>query len=595
MNQVKPINIGITGTENSGRKSLNVQYVMNYFGADDYIRDFLNDNMQRNVLIDGKPVLIELFFIEEHEYRQGWENLYRMMDIFVIMVSITRREDLKEIPELMRKAKFYKILNKLSDSSVILVGNKIDLEFERQIATQELEEIARENGILFIEISTKTRTNVDECFEITKIRRKRQKKKRSGKIFKSKEIPPFPKLPEPFPRPKLEVLPSTYQDDFKSLLKNERFSDVELCFAEKKNEPQSLYLHRFVLCSRNGVFKQLIEKYENQSEDLEEFSEKIFLKMEKKELNQENENKKENIGNLEKRIKIYVDYAYFPFYLMIKFIYCGIIEDEMMKDVEIARQIQTISDLFEVKNLSLVTKELLEKEDQDEKKAERMKISDWKREKIESSELDQIRNCYSNLLKSHLYSDFTILLMEGNTKQAVKTHLGLLSQRCDYFKSMIQLKMKEVIENQVVLTNIGMESLLFILEYIYCDRFVAPSVELAVKEGNKKFIWESNSKMLELLIASDYLQVLRLNQLCQVNLSRTLDHELIPQALQVSKSYGAKFLMDYCYWEMGRNYPKFEKMKNFKKLKKEDQKKVKELRFPPKEYDDYKKKYDKKK
>merc|ERR1712130_1035785 len=51
-----------------------------------------------------------------------------------------------------------------SDMTVMLVGNKCDLEHLRQVSTEEGQKFAQENGLLFIETSAKTPKNVEEAF-----------------------------------------------------------------------------------------------------------------------------------------------------------------------------------------------------------------------------------------------------------------------------------------------------------------------------------------------------------------------------------------------------------------------------------------------
>ncbi|XP_019107625.1 ras-related protein RHN1 isoform X6 [Beta vulgaris subsp. vulgaris] len=50
-----------------------------------------------------------------------------------------------------------------------LVGNKVDLEAEREVTTEEAENLSEENGLFFIETSAKTSHNINELFhEIAK-------------------------------------------------------------------------------------------------------------------------------------------------------------------------------------------------------------------------------------------------------------------------------------------------------------------------------------------------------------------------------------------------------------------------------------------
>lgn len=49
--------------------------------------------------------------------------------------------------------------------TIVLVGNKLDLEQRRAVSTEEGEQFAKENGLAFIETSARTRHNVDEVTE----------------------------------------------------------------------------------------------------------------------------------------------------------------------------------------------------------------------------------------------------------------------------------------------------------------------------------------------------------------------------------------------------------------------------------------------
>lgn len=51
------------------------------------------------------------------------------------------------------------------DLNIMIVGNKSDLETERQVTTSEGQAVANRYGSLFLEASAKTRSNVNEVFE----------------------------------------------------------------------------------------------------------------------------------------------------------------------------------------------------------------------------------------------------------------------------------------------------------------------------------------------------------------------------------------------------------------------------------------------
>lgn len=51
--------------------------------------------------------------------------------------------------------------------TIILVGNKADLEHRREVSTESGQAFAREHGLLFLETSAKNNTNVEQAFLTT--------------------------------------------------------------------------------------------------------------------------------------------------------------------------------------------------------------------------------------------------------------------------------------------------------------------------------------------------------------------------------------------------------------------------------------------
>ena len=48
--------------------------------------------------------------------------------------------------------------------TIMLIGNKSDLDTRRQVSTEEGERFAKEHGLIFMETSAKTAYNVEESF-----------------------------------------------------------------------------------------------------------------------------------------------------------------------------------------------------------------------------------------------------------------------------------------------------------------------------------------------------------------------------------------------------------------------------------------------
>ena len=76
------------------------------------------------------------------------------------MYDITKRSSFENLQKWLEEMKE----NAYSKMSIILVGNKNDLESERQVSKEEGEAFAKKHGLLFFETSAKTASNVEKAF-----------------------------------------------------------------------------------------------------------------------------------------------------------------------------------------------------------------------------------------------------------------------------------------------------------------------------------------------------------------------------------------------------------------------------------------------
>jgi len=80
---------------------------------------------------------------------------------FLLVYSITSRQSFEEIMTFQQQ------ILRVKDKDyfpIILVGNKCDLESERQVTRQEGDSLARSFGCHFIETSAKSRIHVEDAF-----------------------------------------------------------------------------------------------------------------------------------------------------------------------------------------------------------------------------------------------------------------------------------------------------------------------------------------------------------------------------------------------------------------------------------------------
>ena len=105
----------------------------------------------------------------QERFRSITNNYYNGSHGIAIVYDITNRESFDCVEKWMNDVK-----NLANPHAVkMLVGNKVDLDAQRQVAREEGERMAEALGIPFIETSAKTAFNVNEmfnlmCYEIAK-------------------------------------------------------------------------------------------------------------------------------------------------------------------------------------------------------------------------------------------------------------------------------------------------------------------------------------------------------------------------------------------------------------------------------------------
>mmetsp|Transcript_62447 Transcript_62447/g.99286 ORF Transcript_62447/g.99286 Transcript_62447/m.99286 type:complete len:224 (-) Transcript_62447:99-770(-) len=89
------------------------------------------------------------------------KSYYRSAIIALLVYDITRLESFEKLDFWMSKLRE----DGQDDLVIMLVGNKVDLEHKREVASARGKQYAKMNGLFgFMETSAKTAYNVDECF-----------------------------------------------------------------------------------------------------------------------------------------------------------------------------------------------------------------------------------------------------------------------------------------------------------------------------------------------------------------------------------------------------------------------------------------------
>jgi len=96
----------------------------------------------------------------QEKFKSLTRNYYRNAAGALVVYDITRRESFNNIVKWLEEVKEH--CN--TEVAVVLIGNKCDLEEERQVSYKEGETLANENNMLFLETSAKLAQNVEQAF-----------------------------------------------------------------------------------------------------------------------------------------------------------------------------------------------------------------------------------------------------------------------------------------------------------------------------------------------------------------------------------------------------------------------------------------------
>ncbi|KAG6879432.1 hypothetical protein C0992_002698 [Termitomyces sp. T32_za158] len=112
--------------------------------------------------VKGKKVKLSIWDTAGQErFRTITSSYYRGAQGIILVYDVANRESFDALPRWYSELETY-----VSDSVVkILVGNKLDKEFSRQVSTEEGQAFATRMKSLFIEASAKTAINVNEAFQ----------------------------------------------------------------------------------------------------------------------------------------------------------------------------------------------------------------------------------------------------------------------------------------------------------------------------------------------------------------------------------------------------------------------------------------------
>jgi GTPase KRas len=123
----------------------------------------IEDSYRKQVTIDDEVMLLEILDTAgKEEYSAMQDQYFREGQGFLVVYSIVSRSSFEQVMVYVERIKKCKDLDQVP---MVIVGNKVDLEEQREVAKEELLDLAKAlGGVPCFETSAKTRENIEEAF-----------------------------------------------------------------------------------------------------------------------------------------------------------------------------------------------------------------------------------------------------------------------------------------------------------------------------------------------------------------------------------------------------------------------------------------------
>ena len=173
----------VLGGGGVGKSALTIRLV-----TDNFLEEYdptIEDSYRKEVMVDESCALLDILDTAgQEEYSSMQDQWMREGKGFLLVYSITSQNTYDEITLFKDKILRAKDMDKVP---MVLVGNKCDLENEREVSTEQGKKLAIEWGCPYMEVSAKERIRNDECFHEVVREIRRMEVKIEGKKPKTKK------------------------------------------------------------------------------------------------------------------------------------------------------------------------------------------------------------------------------------------------------------------------------------------------------------------------------------------------------------------------------------------------------------------------
>ena len=152
----------IIGNSGVGKTSITTSAVKNVF-INDYKSTIGMEIFSLYLKVNDKPIKLQIWDTCGQEiYRSLIKNFYRNSSLAIIVYSIDKKNSFKDINLWTKEIR----VNSSPDIKIVLIGNKSDLDNDRQVSYEEGKKYLDDDEVLkFFETSAKTGENIEKLFQ----------------------------------------------------------------------------------------------------------------------------------------------------------------------------------------------------------------------------------------------------------------------------------------------------------------------------------------------------------------------------------------------------------------------------------------------
>ena len=151
----------LLGDSTVGKTCILLKYTDKIFQETHMMTIGLDYRLKTMTLQSGKEVKLQIWDTAgQDRFRSITKNYYKGSHGIILIYDVTSLKTFENV-----KSWVSQIHEEISDKVVIyLVGNKIDMDDERKVKTEEGQKLAEELGVPFVETSAKSGVTIDNIF-----------------------------------------------------------------------------------------------------------------------------------------------------------------------------------------------------------------------------------------------------------------------------------------------------------------------------------------------------------------------------------------------------------------------------------------------